>query len=547
MNFDLADINKSIKLLEFSDEDIQLCQELITRTKKYMSRDERRVLIKIESVLDLVVGIKKLNNIEDEELEYETNFFRSMDEEDKKNMMIKEILEVFPERKQDSIKKAVDMKKKIDVIAELFLPDDFSDGVNLGSFADIEEIGSVENLKLLGNLMKTKSGGIKKKNNARKNESRGNSESQPNVILNTTSNDREYEYRPRVTESKNKGSRPVVSERRTSKQKEYEPRSSERQTSKHNEVSPRVSEKQTLKHNEVAPRVSERQTSKYNESAPRVTQHKNSKYNEYESEDMEYQRYNQEEYEPEDMEYQRYSQEENENKEYDTEDMEYQRYDQEENDIEDREYQRYDQEEYELEDREYQRYDEEEYDPEDREYQSYNQKEDKEPAYQRAESETYRYQQLQSRPKISINPSQESRPKITVNAVSKPYISVNSGMDSRQKAYSKKNTRYTGRSQFYDFEPTGGIEDLYEENYRGESYGAGEEFEQNLENNNSEKYNLDQDNLREENLVQENLVQENPEQEIVYSKAEDVVYSKYDGKNNWNYQKYGRSELKKRE
>ncbi len=81
------------------------------------------MLIKMESVLDLVKGIKKLNDVDILVKEDESDFFRSMDEEDKKNMMIKEILEVFPEKKKQSVEKALEMKKMIDLFAELFLPD----------------------------------------------------------------------------------------------------------------------------------------------------------------------------------------------------------------------------------------------------------------------------------------------------------------------------------------------------------------------------------------------------------------------------------------
>lgn len=35
-------------------------------------------------------------------------------------MMIKEILEVFPEKRRESLDKAIDLKKKIDLFAELF-------------------------------------------------------------------------------------------------------------------------------------------------------------------------------------------------------------------------------------------------------------------------------------------------------------------------------------------------------------------------------------------------------------------------------------------
>ena len=51
--------------MDLSDEDLVRGMEIITRTKKYMSQDERKFLVKIESVLDLVRGIKKLSSIED--------------------------------------------------------------------------------------------------------------------------------------------------------------------------------------------------------------------------------------------------------------------------------------------------------------------------------------------------------------------------------------------------------------------------------------------------------------------------------------------------
>lgn len=153
--FNMNDINKGLKLMELSDEDIDRGMEIITRTKKYMSKDEKKVLIKIESVLDLVKGIKKLGTIDlSDDLE-ESNFFRSMDEEDKKNMMIKEIIDVFPEKRKESVEKAIDIKKKIDLFAELFLPDDFGEGgFSLSSLVDINNLGSINNLKLLGSLLR---------------------------------------------------------------------------------------------------------------------------------------------------------------------------------------------------------------------------------------------------------------------------------------------------------------------------------------------------------------------------------------------------------
>lgn len=153
--FNMNDINKGLKLMELSDEDIDRGMEIITRTKKYMSKDEKKVLIKIESVLDLVKGIKKLGTIDlSDDLE-ESNFFRSMDEEDKKNMMIKEIIDVFPEKRKESVEKAIDIKKKIDLFAELFLPDDFGEGgFSLSSLVNINNLGSMNNLKLLGSLLR---------------------------------------------------------------------------------------------------------------------------------------------------------------------------------------------------------------------------------------------------------------------------------------------------------------------------------------------------------------------------------------------------------
>lgn len=154
--FNANDISKGLKLMELSDEDLEMGMELITRTKKYMSREERKFLIQIESILDLVSGIKKLNSIETIDMDSETDFFRNMDDEDKKNMMIKEILEVFPQKKKGSVKKALDMKKKIDVFAELFLPDDFGEGgFSLSSLADIGNLGSMNNLMMLGNLLRS--------------------------------------------------------------------------------------------------------------------------------------------------------------------------------------------------------------------------------------------------------------------------------------------------------------------------------------------------------------------------------------------------------
>ena len=156
LKFDMGDVNKGINLMELSEDDLDRGMEIITRTKKYMNKEERNILIKLESVLDLVKGIKKLNDINILSEEDESDFFRSMDEEDKKNMMIKEILEVFPEKKKQSVEKALEMKKIIDLFAELFLPDgEEGGGFSLSSLADINNLGSISNLKLLGNLLRS--------------------------------------------------------------------------------------------------------------------------------------------------------------------------------------------------------------------------------------------------------------------------------------------------------------------------------------------------------------------------------------------------------
>ena len=154
IQYNVDDIKAGIKLMDLSEEDLDRGMEIITRTKKYMSSEERKMLIKMESILDLVKGIKKLNDVDILEKEDESEFFRNMDEEDKKNMMIKEILEVFPEKRKESVEKAIDMKKKIDLFAELFLPEDGEGGLSLSSGADISNLGSSNNIKLLGSLLR---------------------------------------------------------------------------------------------------------------------------------------------------------------------------------------------------------------------------------------------------------------------------------------------------------------------------------------------------------------------------------------------------------
>lgn len=157
-NFNMSDINKGIRLLDLSEEDLDRGLEVISRSKKYVTPDEQVFLIKVESMLDLVRGIKRLNGVDFSNDINESDFFRSMDEEDKKNMMIKEIIEVFPENKKESIEKAMDMKNKIELFAELFLPDDIGEsgeGFNLGSILNLNNLGSLGNLELLSSLFRS--------------------------------------------------------------------------------------------------------------------------------------------------------------------------------------------------------------------------------------------------------------------------------------------------------------------------------------------------------------------------------------------------------
>lgn len=173
--FNIHDIDKGIKMLELSDDDLDRGLEIITRTKKYMDRDERKVLVKIESILDLVRGIKKLSTVDEIDESDESDFFRSMEEDDRKNMMIKEILDVFPESKKETVERAIDMKKKIELFAELFLPDDIGEdsgsGFSLSSLANINNLGSLNNLKLLGSLLRNDNQSSKNERNNKSNYS----------------------------------------------------------------------------------------------------------------------------------------------------------------------------------------------------------------------------------------------------------------------------------------------------------------------------------------------------------------------------------------
>ena len=125
----------------------------------------------------------------------ESNFFRSMDEEDKKNMMIKEIIDVFPEKRKESVEKAIDIKKKIDLFAELFLPDDFGEGgFSLSSLADINNLGSINNLKLLGSLLRGDDSDLSYKDDDYEDEEYDDEYDNYEEFGEYESNNEEYEY-----------------------------------------------------------------------------------------------------------------------------------------------------------------------------------------------------------------------------------------------------------------------------------------------------------------------------------------------------------------
>ena len=118
----------------------------------YFSNKYKKLSVKYNTFTK-ALKLKDINILSEQD---ESDFFRSMDEEDKKNMMIKEILEVFPEKKKQSVERALEMKKMIDLFAELFLPDgEEGGGFRLSSLADISNLGSISNLKLLGSLLRS--------------------------------------------------------------------------------------------------------------------------------------------------------------------------------------------------------------------------------------------------------------------------------------------------------------------------------------------------------------------------------------------------------
>jgi hypothetical protein len=132
------DILGNFRMGELNEKSLERGIEMLTRSKKYMKSDEKFMVNKAESTLDLIRGIKKLSNASEAVEMDESDFFRSMDTKDRRNMMIKEVIEVFPENKKESIEKIMDMKKKIELFKDL---------------VQSEAMGDMKNMNLLQNLI----------------------------------------------------------------------------------------------------------------------------------------------------------------------------------------------------------------------------------------------------------------------------------------------------------------------------------------------------------------------------------------------------------
>ncbi|CAH2214321.1 hypothetical protein [Tepidibacter aestuarii] len=132
------DIFENFRGTELNEKGLERGIEMLMRSKKYMKPDEKVIVNKAESMLDLIRGIKKLSNINESVEIDESDFFRSMDIKDRRNMMVKEIIEVFPEDKRNSITKIMDMKKKMELFKELI---------------QSEAMGDMKNMNFLQNLI----------------------------------------------------------------------------------------------------------------------------------------------------------------------------------------------------------------------------------------------------------------------------------------------------------------------------------------------------------------------------------------------------------
>jgi hypothetical protein len=129
-------IFENFRITDFDDRKLEKGIEILSRSKKYMKKDEKIIINKAESMLDLIRGITKLNRINDLRDFDESDFFRSMDVKDKRNMMVKEIIDVFPEDKKNKINKILDMKNKMFLLKDLVTSGALE---QLGSINDLED------------------------------------------------------------------------------------------------------------------------------------------------------------------------------------------------------------------------------------------------------------------------------------------------------------------------------------------------------------------------------------------------------------------------
>ena len=132
------DILENFRVGELNEKGLERGIEMLMRSKKYMKSDEKVIISKAESMLDLIRGIKKLSGVNEERLVEDSDFFRSMDNKDRRNMMIKEIIEVFPDNKKEGITKIMDMKKKMELFKDLM---------------QSEAMGDMKNMSFLQNLI----------------------------------------------------------------------------------------------------------------------------------------------------------------------------------------------------------------------------------------------------------------------------------------------------------------------------------------------------------------------------------------------------------
>lgn len=161
-NINLKDKNflGALRKINLGDDSMERGIEILSRSKKYMKKDEKLLLSKVETILDLTRGIKKLNKIgEIHEIE-ESDFFRSMDGKDKRNMMIKEIIEVFPDDKKTTINRAIDMKSKFSLLTELLKVDEDEKGSSKKT--DLFNLKGLKNLKAIGELLSSEDDNDKK-------------------------------------------------------------------------------------------------------------------------------------------------------------------------------------------------------------------------------------------------------------------------------------------------------------------------------------------------------------------------------------------------